>query len=155
METAWNNLNNFRRGLQISRPDARCITEDLYQLSESQFAITTDADGELRLVSLLWAPSAGSARRAFDYRIELDDHASGRPPPALLPAGASASYQSILGALQMSQSSLLQTASYRIMSDGAFIHRSIDSPQAQYLFRSRENIDDEPYAILWKLHPTN
>ena len=45
----------------------------------------------------------------------------------------------------------MECASYRVMTDGAFIHKSLEHASAAYYFRSPEILSDElPFAIVWK-----
>jgi hypothetical protein len=45
-----------------------------------------------------------------------------------------------------------ETASYRIASDGAFVHRHITTAAFTFHFRKREHDDSEPcYAIEYRL----
>lgn len=66
---------------------------------------------------------------------------------------AGATYRQIKEALgALGSDRLMEYASYRVMSDGAFVHKGLESASAVYYFRSHDIADDEmPYAILWKL----
>lgn len=62
-------------------------------------------------------------------------------------------YSQIKNALSsLGSEKFMEYASYRVMSDGAFVHKGLESSLAVYYFRLHDIVDDElPYAILWKL----
>lgn len=108
---------------------------------------------KLRLPSLYWACSEPAFRRAYYRDVENDDMTVCQPPPELLPVGAGVTYSQIKNAISSAGSDkLMEYASYRVMSDGAFVHKGLESSLAVYYFRLHDIVDDElPYAILWKL----
>ena len=59
-------------------------------------------------------------------------------------------YGSIRDALRcLDPERILECASYRVMSDGAFVHKTLEGRRATYYFRSAEITESElPYAIL-------
>ena len=99
---------------------------DLYKTSTGQYCIVETPDGseEPKLVSILWATSDGAARRVYSDEIESDDLQTALPPRELLPLGADCSYVQIVKSLKASGArGISESASYRIMTDGLFIHK--------------------------------
>jgi hypothetical protein len=87
--------------------------------------------------------------------IESDDGETMDVPAEFLPSGGTvtATYGEILRGLKNDKPRICQeTASYRIASDGRFIHRRIETECFEFLFRNPEHDDSEPpYAIIRKL----
>jgi hypothetical protein len=86
--------------------------------------------------------------------IEADDAAERpdvepAPPPELLLAGGDPTYGAILAEVKTQRyGRYLESASYRVAKDGAFVHRSISVAPFAFFFRSREDDDSDPcYAI--------
>lgn len=98
-------------------------------------------------------PAEPAFRRAYYRDVENDDMAVCRPPPELLPVGAGGTYSQIKNALSsLGSDKFMECASYRVMSDGAFVYKGLESSLAVYYFRLHDIVNDElPYAILWKL----
>jgi hypothetical protein len=101
---------------------------------------------------LFWACSEPAFRRAYFRDVENDDMVKCLPPLELLPVGSGMSYGSIRSALRSHElDKFMEYATYRVMSDGAFVHKSLAGSRMVYYFRSPDDVDDElPYAILWK-----
>lgn len=102
---------------------------------------------------ILFAPDDGAAKRVSMSMIEED---LGRHllPPALLYLRASEfRYSDILSNLKGTHPKVCQeSASYRIATDGQFIHRKIETESYTYYFRSMlDDPNEPPYAILKKL----
>ncbi|MCA5973951.1 MULTISPECIES: hypothetical protein [Pseudomonas] len=156
----WVSLCRMKAGEIIDVREASVLPmeDDAYKVSEEQYllvdASSDDTDGKLCLLSFYWAASERAFRRAYYKDVEGDDNAEGMPPPELLPVGAGSTYSQIREALDFKGSQeFMEYASYRVMSDGAFVHKSLESSSAVYYFRSPTSIDNElPYAILWKPH---
>lgn len=130
------------------------IDEGVYRISDTQYCLADTVVGReqnsLTLVSLCWAASEGAFRRVYFMELEADDLATSAPPVELLPDGAGATYGQLKREMA-SVSKVMEHASYRVMSDGAFVHKSLENSSATYHFRSTDIIDDElPYAIIWK-----
>lgn len=159
----WPELKKIPKWSPLSElaPDCRPIARNLFEIDAGQYCLVTPyADHSLEVrpggpfvSALLWSSCAGSALRAVAGEIEKDEPSALAPPAELLPAREAIGYRSILRALQNEgYKGISETASYRIATDGAFIHRAIDSEIATYYFRGlEENNDEPPYAILWKL----
>lgn len=126
------------------------VSDDQYFLAE---AFSDEGEEKLRLLALYWACSEPAFRRAYYRDVESDDMAVCQPPPALLPVGTAVTYGQIKNALSsLGSGKFMEYASYRVMSDGAFVHKGLESSLAVYYFRLHDVVDDElPYAILWKL----
>ncbi|TFY88340.1 hypothetical protein DYL59_15890 [Pseudomonas kairouanensis] len=152
----WSVLRALIAGNDVDVPERALsrIDEGVYKISETQYCLADVhiESGQKRLVvvSCVWAVSAAAFRRAYSFDIEADDFAIGAPPVELLPNGAAPTYGQIKRALA-AVGRVMEHASYRVMSDGAFIHRSLENADATYHFRSRDDVGDElPYAIVWK-----
>ena len=155
----WSSLCKSKVGDAVDVREQCVIAMDdgAYKISDDQYfladAFSDEGEKKLRLLSLYWACSEPAFRRAYYRDVENDDMAVCRPPPELLPVGAGGTYSQIKKALSsLGSEKFMEYASYRVMSDGAFVHKGLESPLAVYYFRLHDIVDDElPYAILWKL----
>lgn len=139
------------------------LGRNLYAIDTNQYCLVTPYANKTFVVkpggpfvsALLWACGDGAALRAVAGEVEKDEKILVSVPSELLPAEAASSYHTILCGLKSKHwQGISEFAAYRISTDGAFIHRVIDSNLASYCFRSLEKYKDElPYAILWKLWP--
>lgn len=152
----WSVLRALEAGSEIDvlEQGLSLIEEGVYKVSDTQYCLADihieSGQTRLALVSFFWTVSEAAFRRAYSFDIEADDFAICVPPADLLPGGAARTYGQIKRALA-AVGMVMEHASYRVMSDGAFIHRSLESADASYHFRSRDDVDDEPpYAIVWK-----
>lgn len=157
----WSVLRAREAGSDFDVPEQELslIDEGVYKVSDTQYCLADihieNGQKRLALVSFFWTVSAAAFRRAYSFDIEADDFAIGVPPVELLPDDAAPTYGQIKRALA-AVGRVMEHASYRVMSDGAFIHRSLESADASYHFRSRDDVDDEPpYAIVWKCCAVN
>ncbi|QLG88025.1 hypothetical protein HQ393_06990 [Chitinibacter bivalviorum] len=157
--TEWERLVTLSKGILLNAIVANAVPlgDDLYQIGPSAYCIVDDPDvarDHLTVVSLLWACSASAARRAYYNDIEADDLVQRSPPDHVFPGIKDGSaYVDILRGLKgLGVNGLMEHASYRIVTDGKFVHKSIEFDKAIYYFRSPD-IDDKnpPYAILWKM----
>ncbi|MYM27438.1 hypothetical protein GTP58_03790 [Duganella sp. CY15W] len=133
-------------------PDATIIDDDLAEVVDNLFVTLSQHEAENseypRMDALLWAVSRGAAMRSFNLKISEDDGQLGIPPDCVLPAN-SKRYSEIIGNLKLSGTYYSETASYRIMKDGAFVHKTIQTRGVIYYFRSQTVSNNEvPYAIL-------
>lgn len=159
----WSELINIPKWTSISKlgVDLTEIEEDFYQISNNQYCLSAPyssmslevAPGGPFITAFLWACSEGAAKRVYLNEIEGDDTVNLSPPPEILPHPDQQTYKDIVNGLKALRcKSVLEHASYRIVSDGAFIHRVIESEIASYFFRKPEYDDSEvPYAIQWNL----
>jgi hypothetical protein len=159
----WSEVIRIPKWTPISKLDCDLMILDdyFYKLAENQYCLSApynsmslvEAPGGPFLTSFLWACSEGAARRVYLNNIESDDKVEISPPVEILPYPDSNTYGGILKGLEkIGSKSVMEHAAYRIMSDGAFIHRIIESEIAAYFFRSPKYDDREvPYAIQWNL----
>jgi hypothetical protein len=134
---------------------AACISENLYSISNQIFLVTTVRNKDFslskegaRVSTILWAASAGAARRATVMQIEEDDGAALMPPCEFLIAPEADTWASILDVAKYKNIFIMESASYRIATDGLFVHKQIDTKPFIYFFRSPEVEGNErPYAI--------
>jgi hypothetical protein len=105
------------------------------------------------ITSLLWAGTDDAARRAALLELEADEVTEDSPPPDLLPPRRPVTYGEIVRELKnVQQAEFGETASYRVGSDGASIHRSIVTNSRSFHFRKAEHDDSEScYAIEFRL----
>lgn len=159
---SWTKMKEISKGTSIKKIGVLTekIGENLYKISDEQYLMANSLrhlPGEGKpegpfIMSILWASSDGSARRAYFHDIEHDDGAILPPPPELLPHPAASRCGEIVEKLEEMGLSTTEEADYRVIPDGAFVHRVIDSEIAKYYFRSRKSMDDEPpFAIQWRL----
>ena len=132
------------------------IDDGIY-LSVSPFrpgSLEEDPSGPF-VYGIVLAASDGAVRRAWSMEIELDDGKALDVPAEFLPSGGAvkATYGEILRGLKNDKSkACFETASYRIATDGLFIHRKIETERFAFFFRKPEHDDTEPpYAIILKL----
>lgn len=153
----WSLLCKLGVGSIVDMLEGGIALEDgVYKISDSKYVLADNffenGKEKIKLVSLFWACSEPAFRRAYFRDVENDDLAKCLPPVELLPSGSGMNYGSIRSVLSSLESDqFLEYASYRVMSDGAFVHKSLESRKAIYYFRSSDIIGDElPYAILWR-----
>lgn len=159
----WNELKELPAWMPIhGLPATPARVDDvLFRIAPTQYLICPPYNERFERISgataflgsVLWAPNDGAARRAVLMEIEADlqrdESIAGSPPPEmLLPSGAT-TYGAILEEVKSGRHGrYLEGASFRIGSDGAFVHRSISVSPLTFFFRSREDDDhDRCYAI--------
>jgi hypothetical protein len=154
----WSELMALQKGAKLVSICSHMIQvrEDLYRVGPSIYCVVDDFEvshEDLSVISLMWAGDDGAALRAYFNDIEADSHLRGTPPPQLLPLDSLGGYESILAGVEGEKpGSAIEYASYRIMTDGVFVHKGIESGQAVYYFRSQGmDTAEVPYAILWKM----
>lgn len=157
----WERLLQLRRwtALDALGTPASHISDVLFRIGPCGYLICVPHGRDLRRVegkrfitTLMWAESDGAARRAQLLDIEADEPKIVRPPDALLSLGGAASYGAIVDYLRKSAVRFQESASYRVGSDGAFVHRNILAPPYSFHFRGRDDIDKEDcYAIKYML----
>ncbi|MBN6207493.1 hypothetical protein JYK21_13545 [Ralstonia pickettii] len=133
------------------------VGEGVY-LQASQFkdlALTHNPNAPF-VTGVLFTPDDGAARRISVLAIEEDQGAPLMAPPGVLPEGSACSYAAILAALKRAEPKVcLETASYRIATDGKFVHRTIETELYTFYFRASKHSDlEQPYALLYKLQPS-
>jgi hypothetical protein len=160
----WKALKEIPAWVPITElPEQPVRVDDvLYYLAPTQYLICPPHNEQLATIpgvagflgSLLWAPNDGAARRAALMDVEADavekrPRVEPPPPPELLLSPDATAYGVILARAKSGRHGRhLESASYRIGRDGAFVHRSISVGPTTFFFRSRKDDDSDPcYAI--------
>ncbi len=135
------------------------VRDTLYAAHENCYLIAVPHNQRLQKIGdtrfatcLLWAESQGAALRAGLKEIENDRVvAAATPPMEMLLRRDCTTYGPILEFLKLKHGNYMETANYRI-SDGAQVHRVIDTEIFEFYFRSpSEDWNERPYAILRRL----
>ncbi len=118
----------------------------------TKFGPDLSALSEREVTHVIWATSPGAICRVLDLAIEADDEVS-LVPPLEMTFGAAPEYSALLASCKERwPSATLETASYRIASDGKFICRKIETRGVAYYFRQPEHNDKEvPFVIQHRL----
>lgn len=130
------------------------VRGELVKVQENLFVVLDDdfdgkTKGEIPIHGLLWAASTGAAVRAWFSEVEADEETTAQSKEAPSSHLWPYEYAAILSELKNSGLPYIESASYRIMSDGKFVHKSIQTKGRTYFFRSRDTEDSEPvYAVL-------
>ena len=161
-------LANLPRGIPFSKvvqepcadafltPEIYKVDDRIYLTVSSWRPGTLEEDPSGPFVdSIVLAASDGAIRRALLREIEADDDKTMNVPAEFLPSGGAvaATYGEILRGLKSDKpKACFETASYRIATDGRFIHRKIETERFAFFFRKPEFDDSEaPYTIIRKL----
>ena len=139
------------------------LSESAYRIADGVYlqissfplgSLEEDPSGPF-VYGIILAASDGAIRRAFLMEIESDDGKTLDVPAKFLPSGGAvaATYGEILRGIKNDKpKTCFETASYRIATDGRFIHRMIETERFAFFFRKPEHDDAEPpYAIIRKL----
>jgi hypothetical protein len=107
-------------------------------------------------VGILLAETDGAALRALTMAIERDEHLCSSPISVKPLLGSDLqTFEQIQSWLRACNASPpMESAVYRIASDGAFVCRKLETAQFCFFFRS--NLDDSkepPFAVLGRLPP--
>ena len=118
----------------------------------TKFAPDLSVLHEPDVTSFVWASSFGAVRRVLKFEIEADEGIF-CAPPLLMIFNGNPTYEELLANCKARwPSATLETASYRIATDGKFICRNIETPIFSYHFRSSGHDDNEvPFVIEYKL----
>ena len=160
----WKKLKELPAWMPLSGlPQQPHHLEDvLFRLAPTQYLVCPPYNERFERVpgtagflgSLLWAPNDGAARRAALMDIEADSpdtrpQVEPAPDLELLLAGAPTAYGTILAEAKTGRyGRYLESASYRVAKDGAFVHRSISVVPFTFYFRNRADDAGDPcYAI--------
>lgn len=105
------------------------------------------------LTGVVWATDDGAAERAIYRDIEADSGSTVSIPKDFLPQDSGSTYADILKSIKRQNPKVCQEkASYRIATDGAFVHRIIETEEFSFFFRSlRYEDNEEPYAVIRNL----
>ena len=141
--------------------EGQLITKNIYRVNEQAYLFLVDYNVAYNKTKengpfatlLFWTGNDGSAKRAFSRKIEEDKEQSIIiPPTEMLPSKEVNTYEKIINELKKNKSTYMETASYRIATDGAYIHKEISVIPYTYYFRKREDDNNEvPYTISYKL----
>lgn len=83
--------------------------------------------------------------------IEADELAEAIPPVEMLLRRDALTYGAILRVAQEQGVSVMETANYRIATDGAFVARELLSKTWHFYFHQLSGADKTPFAITRKL----
>jgi hypothetical protein len=150
----WSELKRYI-GKPIStlpqKPEA--VTESILRLGPAYLFTIPDfvdlSPSNEPIISLvIWAPSVGAVKRAFERAIEEDDASVAEPPQEMLLVPNANTWAKILAEGKSQNIKFLESGSYRIMTDGAFIHKQLESRHYRAYFRSPTiDANELPYAI--------
>ncbi|MYN20903.1 hypothetical protein GTP81_29630 [Rugamonas sp. FT107W] len=136
------------------------IGKSIYSLGDGLYFYLTkfnagifEADSDASFLSGIFCASDDSAiKRVVAMNTEEDRGVLLIPPSAFLPDGAEPEYGEILAGLKKMNPKVCQeSASYRIATDGNFVHRTIETEKYTFYFRGASDDNHEaPYAILHK-----
>lgn len=102
--------------------------------------------------AFLYAGGKGSASRIIHRNIEADDGLSIKPYPSIWPENYQFTYKGSKDFFNSKGLTSMETASYRIATDGKFIFKSVENERYKLYFRSNEIADNEvPFGLLYKL----
>lgn len=139
-------------------PMAVLIEPLLAQLDSNTFLVLSKYGPDLaplaeaEVVRLAWAVSQGALRRVLNQEIEADRGGVSPPPPEMT-FGVDATYESLRALVRERwPQCCIETASYRVATDGQFVCRNIETPQVSFHFRSPQpSASDSPIAIQHRL----
>jgi hypothetical protein len=164
---SWGDLKSLRAWTPLTAlpHPSQHLGGTLFQLAGRQYLICPAANERFErppgipgfVVGLLWAQSEGAARRAILKAVDADPpdlRPLPEPPPAeLLLPGSGDTYGSIVTHLRAQRpTKFIESATYRVGTDGAFVHRTIGAAPFTFFFRNRKGDDDDRcYAIEYRL----
>lgn len=153
----WTSLIDVLGGIR----DESFVGTSLYRVDDtiylylSKFRLESSKDESIGpyVSGILFAPDDGAAKRVSMSMIEEDLGRHLLPPAILYLRDSEFRYSDILSNLKRTHPKACQeSASYRIATDGQFIHRKIETESCTYYFRSVvDDPSEPPYAILKKL----
>jgi hypothetical protein len=147
----WSPINEL--GLKINP-----ISDRFGKISENLFVYNSRLDYSKKreisegpfISAFLWACDESAAMRIYNHCFEDDKNIQIEPPIELLPKNSGPTYKEILKNIK--HVGIMESASYRIATDGAYIYKSISSKYACYYFRNRKTDNNEiPFAIQWRM----
>jgi hypothetical protein len=144
-------INEFAIEIALINSNFGKISENLYiYLTEhNDLTLITQPNGPF-ISAFLWACDESAAMRIYNHCFEDDKNIQIEPPIELLPKNSGPTYKEILKNIK--HVGIMESASYRIATDGAYVYKSIRSKYACYYFRNRKTDNNEtPFAIQWKM----
>jgi hypothetical protein len=158
---SWKYLKALRCWTPLSEmtDSATPLGNGLYGIGQGQYLIAVPHNERMErdekgpfVTGLLWAETDGAAKRAKQMEVEADDSRHTSSPPADLLPGNARSYGEIIAALKRQGQSFQEYAEYRVATDGAFVHRTVETGLYSFFFRKVEHDDLDPcYAIQYTL----
>jgi hypothetical protein len=138
---------------------AEDLSENVKKIGAQKYLFVVDSDRSGNeenapyITMAIWAETDGAALRAADGALEADVELRHATPVAiLLPPGSIPEYCSILAGLRRRRENVLESAEYRIATDGAFLHKVIRGDKGSYFFRRNDIVASEkPFAITYRL----
>jgi hypothetical protein len=150
----WKELKNYLWMPVSTLPEMTTEIDDgIYKIGDAYlFTVPHHQDispsQEPVISQVIWSPSLGSLKRAYSHNLESDDGAAGEPPLEMRLKQDAVTYQTILAELKAQNLKYMESATYRIMTDGKFVHKQIESKYYHAYFRSRHvEPEEKPYAI--------
>jgi hypothetical protein len=159
-EVAWDELVGIPAGTTLDAlPFAhQHVGLTLFQCRTDGFIVAVRSKaaprGAARTASaVMWAPNVSAARRALFLELEGDEGSEGMPPPEMMVSQDALSYAAILKAAHSMGLEVLESAQYRVATDGRFVQRVIRCSPWVYYFRARTGGRERPFAALRDLVP--
>lgn len=126
----------------------------LAQVGEHTFLLLTPLGIDLmplaepEIAKVIWASSVGAVKRVVRRDIESDDSTIASPPKEFT-FGIEPTYHGLLTKSQeLFPSGVMESAAYRIATDGKFICREILTPNSSFHFRSNKGkMSEIPFVI--------
>lgn len=157
----WKDLKALRCWTPLSEVthSATPLGSGLYGIGQGQYLIAVPHNDRFErnergpfVTAVLWAETNGAAKRAKLMQIETDDSQGPSPTPDdLLPEHAR-TYGEIVAVLKRRGEEFQEYAEYRVATDGAFVHRTIEAFPYSFFFRKVEHdASDSCYAIQYTL----
>ncbi|WP_041448297.1 hypothetical protein [Anaeromyxobacter sp. Fw109-5] len=152
-EVGWDELVGIPAGTAVDdlRFAPHHVALTLFQCRADGFIIAVRSKSAqvagARLASaLMWAPDVSAARRALFLEVEGDEGREGLPPSEMMLSPDAVSYSAILKAARSKRGDVLESAQYRVATDGRFVQRVIRCSPWVYYFRSRTGGRERPFA---------
>lgn len=152
----WTPLKEIVREIEPDKlldPHYYSINDSVYiqasQFYGNDFLNTTNAPF---VTAILYTSGYGSACRIVHADIERDDSLYISMPYSLWPQNFEFTYKGAINFFKFEGLSTLESASYRIATDGAFIYKTIENKKYKLFFRSSDiEATEVPFGMLYKL----
>lgn len=130
--------------------DLHRISEGLYRFKPNWYLSAVPYDKYLEsdsehITQMIWAQTDGAAKRIWDMCIESDEVSEARCP-SLFSLGLSLpNYSNLLTVLtEKYPGQTMESASYRIATDGKFVKKTIGANNYEFYFRC---IEENPFEL--------